>query len=300
MQPQTVSNIPSCPSAVAHVCLYHMPRVFHAPLLPPPLLCRYNSTSPAEQLAKISAALPHLKEVRLEHCAHTRTTCIITRRARVDHLSLLSHVSSLLDTAQLCVLTTLPRVNSRACGCPPRGTPPHYPYNGSAWAALRADDCPDIEQIIIIIQLARVNSKVCVCPPATCTLLQVSLGYFGAEDSPNVDAAALGWPGLPLRALDFDSNSGEFRLAAPSLDALGRLGSCLTQLALSGGVLVETTPSGVCGVLGAGTCCLCCGSAVVLLVTAHVVCLLLGRPLQALSYRRAAALLFECRTDVTA
>jgi hypothetical protein len=74
--------------------------------------------------------------------------------------------------------------------------------------------------------------------------LQVSLGYFGAEDSPNVDAAAPGWPDLPLRALDFDSNSGEFRLGTPSLDALGRLGSCLTQLALSGGVLVEATPTG--------------------------------------------------------
>lgn len=75
--------------------------------------------------------------------------------------------------------------------------------------------------------------------------LQVSLGYFGAEESPDVDAAAPGWPGLPLRALDFDSNSGEFRLGAPALDALGRLGSCLTQLALSGGVLVETTPTGL-------------------------------------------------------
>lgn len=59
-----------------------------------------------------------------------------------------------------------------------------------------------------------------------------------------MDGAAPGWPGLPLRALDFDSNSGEFRLGAPALDALGRLGSCLTQLALSGGVLVETTPTG--------------------------------------------------------
>jgi hypothetical protein len=59
-----------------------------------------------------------------------------------------------------------------------------------------------------------------------------------------VDGAAPGWPGLPLRALDFDSNSGEFRLGAPALDALGRLGSCLTQLALSGGVLLETTPTG--------------------------------------------------------
>jgi hypothetical protein len=75
-------------------------------------------------------------------------------------------------------------------------------------------------------------------------LSEVSLGYFGAEESPDVDAAAPGWPGLPLRALDFDSNSGEFRLGGPALDALGRLGSCLTQLALSGGVLVETTPTG--------------------------------------------------------
>jgi hypothetical protein len=78
---------------------------------------------------------------------------------------------------------------------------------------------------------------------AVCAV-QVSLGYFGAEESPDVDGAAPGWPGLPLRALDFDSNSGEFRLGAPALDALGRLGSCLTQLALSGGVLVETTPTG--------------------------------------------------------
>lgn len=93
-------------------------------------------------------------------------------------------------------------------------------------------------------KLARVNSKACASQPAICNPLQVSLGYFGAEDSPNVDGAAPGWPGLPLRALDFDSNSGEFRLGTPSLDALGRLGSCLTQLALSGGVLVETTPTG--------------------------------------------------------
>lgn len=82
------------------------------------------------------------------------------------------------------------------------------------------------------------------CAMTLLLLLQASLGYFGAEESPDVDAAAPGWPGLPLRALDFDSNSGEFRLGAPALDALGRLGSCLTQLALSGGVLVETTPTG--------------------------------------------------------
>lgn len=88
-------------------------------------------------------------------------------------------------------------------------------------------------------------------------LAQVSLGYFGAEESPDVDGAAAGWPGLPLRALDFDSNSGEFRLGAPALDALGRLGSCLTQLALSGGVLVETTPTGGSWIACAFNTCAC-------------------------------------------
>lgn len=73
----------------------------------------------------------------------------------------------------------------------------------------------------------------------------MSLGYFGAEEAPEVNAAAPGWVGLPLRSLDFDSNSGEFRLGVPALDALKSLGSSLTQLALSGGVVVDATPTGV-------------------------------------------------------
>jgi hypothetical protein len=83
--------------------------------------------------------------------------------------------------------------------------------------------------------------------PRGCPRTQLTLGYFGAEESPTLDAAAPGWPGLPLRSLDLDSNCGECHVGARALEALGRLGSSLTQLSLSGGIELETHCTGVCG-----------------------------------------------------
>lgn len=180
-------------------------------------LCRYNSTARASQLGLIAAALPQLHEVRW--------------RARATPYSTVPH--RLGSAVPWCCLSlhNLGMLSQPTCAL-------HGSCLRTAANGLGSD-----------VLTSRRAGLCCFCTAA----VQVSLGYFGAEESPDVDAAAPGWPGLPLRALDFDSNSGEFRLGPPSLDALGRLGSCLTQLALSGGVLVETTPTG--GGWGAGRVC---------------------------------------------